>query len=68
MHKTMDINLWGIIYITQSFLPFLQNISQLMNDDDDNDRFIINTSSIAGIATADSFYAVTKHGVCTLTE
>eukprot|EP01084_Bolivina_argentea_P187298 322659_1 len=67
MHKTMNINLWGTIYITQSFLPFLQTISKDISYNND-DRFIINTASVAGIATADSFYAVTKHGVCALTE
>ena len=68
MHKTMNVNLWGIIYVTQSFLPFMRNIGDVTKDGYDDDRFIINTSSIAGIATADSFYAVTKHGVTALSE
>ena len=73
MHKTMNINLWGMIYMTQLFLPFLQSIDKRNkmnnnNKEDKDERFIINTSSVAGLATADSFYAVTKHGVCSLSE
>ena len=64
----MNINLWGIIYMTQLLLPFLQNVDDRIDRQDKDERFIINTSSIAGIATADSFYAVTKHGVCALSE
>ena len=67
MHKMMNINLWGMIYITQSFLPFLQATSPSMTIEND-DRFIVNTSSIASLATADSFYAITKHGVNAMTQ
>lgn len=58
----INVNLWGVIHGTHSFLPLLRS-----NPDGGH---IINTSSIGGFATMPMLggYSVTKYGVVALTE
>lgn len=58
----MGVNLWGVIYGIQVFLPVMLN--------QDFRSHIINTSSLAGLASPSSMalYNVTKHGIVTLSE
>ena len=65
LHKTMNINVWSIVYLTQLFLPLLKK-SAINNPN--NNCYIVNTGSVASIQTADSFYGVTKHAVLALSE
>jgi short-subunit dehydrogenase len=58
----LGVNLWGLIYATQTFLPIMLK--------QNNECHIINTSSIAGLTSApgNSIYSVTKHGIVNFSE
>jgi NAD(P)-dependent dehydrogenase (short-subunit alcohol dehydrogenase family) len=58
----MDVNLWGVIYGLQVFVPIM--LAQ------DTECHIVNTSSIAGLLPffPSAPYQVTKHAVVALTE
>eukprot|EP00756_Hemistasia_phaeocysticola_P038808 Hpha_TRINITY_DN16782_c4_g1::TRINITY_DN16782_c4_g1_i1::g.76910::m.76910/K01661/menB; naphthoate synthase len=61
LHRaTMEVNLWGIIHGARAFLPAMQRAQ--------GGAFLVNTASVAGLATADDFYAVTKHAVVAVSE
>ncbi len=56
----MGVNLWGVIYGINTFLPIMLEQSE--------ESHIINTSSFAGIVAGNGAYAVTKFGVTALSE
>jgi NAD(P)-dependent dehydrogenase (short-subunit alcohol dehydrogenase family) len=56
----LGINLFGVIYGTQAFLSGMLEIGEPCH--------IVNTASGAGLAPADSPYAVSKHGVVAFSE
>jgi NAD(P)-dependent dehydrogenase (short-subunit alcohol dehydrogenase family) len=58
----MDVNLWGVIYGLQVFVPIMMA--------QDTEGHIVNTSSIAGLLPfhPSAPYQVTKHAVVALTE
>lgn len=58
----IDVNLWGVIHGIGSFLPLLRA--------NEEGGHIVNTSSMAGLATAPGVgaYSVTKFGVAALSE
>jgi NAD(P)-dependent dehydrogenase (short-subunit alcohol dehydrogenase family) len=58
----LGINLWGVIHGVRSFVPIM--LAQ------DTDCHIVNTASLSGLISfpRGSTYAVTKHGVVTLSE
>jgi len=56
----MGVNLWGVIHGVRAFVPRM-----LAGGDEGH---IVNTASIAGLATAANPYNVSKHGVVCLTE
>merc|ERR1712113_1092359 len=51
-----------MIYCTRLFLPLL------LNNNINNQCYIVNTGSIASIQSGDSFYSVTKHAVIGFSE
>ena len=57
---TMSINLMGVVHGVRSFVP------RMLEGGDEG--HIVNTASIAGLATAANPYNVSKHGVVCLTE
>jgi NAD(P)-dependent dehydrogenase (short-subunit alcohol dehydrogenase family) len=59
---TLDVNLWGVIYGIQEFVPIM--LAQ------DAESYIVNTSSIAGLLPyhAGAPYLVSKHAVVALSE
>jgi NAD(P)-dependent dehydrogenase (short-subunit alcohol dehydrogenase family) len=58
----MGVNLWGVIHGVRSFVPIM--LAQ------DTQCHIVNTASLSGLISFPraSVYAVTKHGVVTLSE
>ena len=56
----MGVNLWGVIYGVNTFLPIMLEQSE--------ESHIVNTSSFAGIVAGNGAYAVTKFGVTALSE
>lgn len=62
LRTCMDINLWSMIYGTRLFLPLL------LNNDQNEQCFIVNTGSIASIEYSNSMYGITKHAVLAFTE
>jgi NADP-dependent 3-hydroxy acid dehydrogenase YdfG len=56
----MGVNLWGVIYGVNTFLPIMLEQSE--------ESHIINNSSYAGIVAVNGVYGVTKFGVTSLTE
>ncbi len=58
----MGVNLWGVIHGVRIFVPIMLK--------QDNECYIINTSSLAGllITPFQGVYNVTKHGVIALSE
>jgi len=58
----LDVNLYGVIYGIQAFLPYIKNNPE--------GGHIINTSSVSGLMTAPMTgpYAVSKFGVVAVTE
>lgn len=58
----MGVNLWGVIYGVRSFVPLM--LAQ------NTECHIVNTASMSGLVSFPraSVYAVTKHGVVTLSE
>jgi NAD(P)-dependent dehydrogenase (short-subunit alcohol dehydrogenase family) len=58
----MGVNLWGVIHGVRSFVPIM--LAQ------DTPCHIVNTASLSGLISfpGGSVYAVTKHGVVTLSE
>ena len=58
----MGVNLWSVIHGIQIFVPIMLK--------QDNECYIINTSSLSGllIAPFQSAYNVTKHGIISLSE
>src|SRR5579884_462617 len=58
----MGVNLWGVIHGVRSFVPIM--LAQ------DTEGHIVNTASLSGLISfpRGSVYAVTKHGVVTLSE
>jgi NAD(P)-dependent dehydrogenase (short-subunit alcohol dehydrogenase family) len=56
----MGVNLWGVIYGIQSFVPVM--IEQ------DEPAHVVNTASMAGLAQGNRAYSVTKHAVVALSE
>jgi len=58
----MGVNLWGVIHGVRSFVPIM--LAQ------DTECHIVNTASLSGLISfpRGSVYAVTKHGVVTLSE
>lgn len=61
-HKTIDVNLWGVINGCMSFLPVLMSQT--------NPSRIVNTASISGVisAPAIAIYSMTKHAVVSLSD
>jgi NAD(P)-dependent dehydrogenase (short-subunit alcohol dehydrogenase family) len=57
---TMGINLMGVVHGVRAFVPRML--------DGGDEGHIVNTASIAGLATAANPYNVSKHGVVCLTE
>ncbi len=57
---TMSINLMGVVHGVRAFVPRML--------DGGDEGHIVNTASIAGLATAANPYNVSKHGVVCLTE
>jgi NAD(P)-dependent dehydrogenase (short-subunit alcohol dehydrogenase family) len=58
----LGVNLWGVIYGLRSFVPIM--LAQ------DTEGHIVNTASLSGLISfpKGSVYAVSKHGVVTLSE
>jgi NAD(P)-dependent dehydrogenase (short-subunit alcohol dehydrogenase family) len=58
----LGVNLWGVIHGVRSFVPIM--LAQ------DTECHIVNTASLSGLISfaRGSVYAVTKHGVVTLSE
>jgi NAD(P)-dependent dehydrogenase (short-subunit alcohol dehydrogenase family) len=58
----IGVNLWGVIHGVRSFVPIM--LAQ------DTECHIVNTASLSGLISfaRGSIYAVTKHGVVTLSE
>jgi len=57
------VNLWGVIHGIRTFIPIMLQ--------QDNECYIVNTSSMAGLMFGDSgngIYSITKHGVIALSE
>jgi NAD(P)-dependent dehydrogenase (short-subunit alcohol dehydrogenase family) len=54
------VNVWGVINGIRTFTPILL--------DQDEEAWILNTASIAGLGGANSIYSVTKHAVVAMTE
>ncbi|MHA2009760.1 MAG: SDR family NAD(P)-dependent oxidoreductase [Promethearchaeota archaeon] len=56
----MNVNLWGVIYGMYTFYPIMAK--------QDEDCYIVNTSSAAGVNPGLGVYGVTKFGVTALSE
>ena len=59
----MGVNLWGVIYGVQTFIPIMLK--------QESESYIVNTSSMAGILQGDGIngiYSVTKQAVVALSE
>ncbi|SES99140.1 NADP-dependent 3-hydroxy acid dehydrogenase YdfG [Natronincola peptidivorans] len=58
----MNVNLWGVIYATRSFVPIMLK--------QNNECHIVNTASRAGLETGpfNGIYRVTKHAVVSFSE
>ena len=56
----LGVNVWGVIHGLRTFLPFM--LAQ------DEDGYMVNTASIAGLGMGSSIYSVTKHAVLAITE
>jgi NAD(P)-dependent dehydrogenase (short-subunit alcohol dehydrogenase family) len=56
----LDVNVWGVIHGIRTFIPI--PLAQ------DEEGWMINTSSVGGLVTASNVYSVTKHGVVALSE
>jgi NADP-dependent 3-hydroxy acid dehydrogenase YdfG len=59
----MSVNLWGVIYGVQTFIPIMLQ--------QEGESYIVNTSSMAGILPGDGvngIYSVTKQAVVALSE
>ncbi|MFX1349766.1 MAG: SDR family NAD(P)-dependent oxidoreductase [Promethearchaeota archaeon] len=58
----MNVNLWGVIHGIRIFVPIMLK--------QDEDCHIVNTASLAGLATSgyEGVYTMTKHGVVALSE
>jgi NAD(P)-dependent dehydrogenase (short-subunit alcohol dehydrogenase family) len=57
----MGVNLWGVIHGVRTFVPIML--------EQGDDCHIVNTASMAGLLSAPAgIYAVTKHGVVSLSE
>jgi NAD(P)-dependent dehydrogenase (short-subunit alcohol dehydrogenase family) len=54
------VNIWGVINGIRTFTPILL--------DQDEEGWVINTASMAGLGPTNSIYAVTKHAVVAMTE
>ena len=54
------VNVWGVINGIRTFTPIML--------DQDEEGWLINTASIAGLGGANSIYSVTKHAVVAITE
>ena len=78
----MNVNFWGMYHSVRLFLPNLKeirifkdkkavgnvNINTSINISNIMPSYIVNTASVAGLATADCMYAITKHACVALTE
>jgi len=59
----IGVNLWGVIHGIRAFIPIMLQ--------QDNECYIVNTSSMAGIMSGDfanGIYGITKQGVVSLSE
>jgi len=59
----LGVNLWGVIHGIRTFIPIMLQ--------QDNECYIVNTSSMAGIMSGDfanGIYGITKQGVVSLSE
>ncbi|MFX1344609.1 MAG: SDR family NAD(P)-dependent oxidoreductase [Promethearchaeota archaeon] len=59
----IGVNLWGVIHGIRTFIPIMLQ--------QDNECYIVNTSSMAGIMSGDyanGIYGITKQGVVSLSE
>jgi len=62
-HWVIGVNLWGVIHGIRTFIPIMLQ--------QDNECYIVNTSSMAGIMSGDpanGIYGITKQGVVSLSE
>eukprot|EP01084_Bolivina_argentea_P088007 158880_1 len=62
LRKTMDINVWSMIYTTKAFKQML------LQNEYNKQCYIINTGSMASIISGRSMYGVTKHATIALSE
>jgi NAD(P)-dependent dehydrogenase (short-subunit alcohol dehydrogenase family) len=56
----MGVNVWGVVHGIRSFIPIM--LAQ------DEEGWMINTASVAGLVQGGSIYGMTKHTVVALTE
>jgi NAD(P)-dependent dehydrogenase (short-subunit alcohol dehydrogenase family) len=56
----MGVNLWGVVNGVRTFLPIMLR--------QDEEGYVINTASQAGLTPATSIYGITKHAVVALSE
>jgi NAD(P)-dependent dehydrogenase (short-subunit alcohol dehydrogenase family) len=54
------VNIWGVINGIRTFVPIML--------DQDEEAYVINTASIAGLGLSNSLYSITKHAVVAITE
>lgn len=54
------VNIWGVINGIRSFIPIML--------EQDEEAYMINTASIAGLGIGNSIYSVTKHAVVSTSE
>jgi NAD(P)-dependent dehydrogenase (short-subunit alcohol dehydrogenase family) len=57
---TFGVNVWGVVYGVQTFLPILLGQGE--------EGHIVNTASATGLVTATNMYGVTKHAVVAFSE
>lgn len=56
----MNVNVWSIIHGIRTFIPIML--------DQDEEAYMVNTASIAGLGMGRHIYSVTKHAVVSITE
>jgi NAD(P)-dependent dehydrogenase (short-subunit alcohol dehydrogenase family) len=54
------VNVWGVINGVRTFTPIMM--------EQDEEAYIVNTASIAGMGLGNSIYSITKHAVVSITE
>jgi NAD(P)-dependent dehydrogenase (short-subunit alcohol dehydrogenase family) len=54
------VNIWGVINGIRTFVPIML--------DQDEQAYVVNTASIAGLGLGNSIYSITKHAVVAITE